>query len=68
MKTLTKRLENIQIELEYIIKEIAAYQNTKELLLCNNVLLEYLKDLHHILVVAQKIIEQALPENVEQDE
>lgn len=69
MNTLNQRLENMLIELELGIKQLTERQDTKvEILSSNdNVMVEHLKDLQHILTIAKKIIHQLLTDKLDQE-
>ena len=69
MNTLSQRLKNILIELELGIKQLTERQNTEaeSLSTNNNVIVEHLKDLQHILTIAEKIIHQLLTDKTDQE-
>ena len=69
MNNLQQRLENILIELELGIKQLTERQNSEveSLSYSNNVFVEHLKDLQHILTVAKKVVDHLLTDKLDKD-
>ncbi len=67
MNTLKQRLENILIELESIKQLIERLNSEAEGLSSNDHVIEHLKDLQHILIIAKKIIHQLLIDNLDHE-
>lgn len=69
MNTLKHRLESILTELELGIKQLTERQNSKveSLSSNNNIVLEHLKDLQHILTVAKKVVHHLLTDKPDKD-
>ena len=69
MNTLKHRLESILTELELGIKQLTERQNSEveSLSSNNNIVLEHLKDLQHILTVAKKVVHHLLTDKPDKD-
>ena len=69
MNTLKLRLENILIELELRIKQLTECQSSEagKASSNNDIILEHLKDLQHLITIAKKIIDQLLVKNLDKE-